>query len=66
MKPEPSQIDQAGQKVVEPHSDDKYEIAAPVVGSRSIFTGIREIIIRHGDLDYKLRITKQNKLILTK
>ena len=42
----------------------------PVVGdridSRDIFIGTREIVIAHGRELYRLRLTAQNKLILTK
>jgi hemin uptake protein HemP len=42
----------------------------PVVGdrieSRDLFAGVREIIIGHGSELYRLRLTAQNKLILTK
>lgn len=42
----------------------------PVVGhridSRQIFVDTREVIIAHGDDQYRLRLTAQNKLILTK
>jgi len=42
----------------------------PVVGdridSRDIFIGTREIRISHGGETYRLRLTMQNKLILTK
>lgn len=34
--------------------------------SRDLFVGRREIIIRHRDEFYRLRLTAQNKLILTK
>lgn len=34
--------------------------------SRDIFQSAREIIIAHGDDTYRLRLTAQNKLILTK
>ncbi|MCW5690036.1 MAG: hemin uptake protein HemP [Pseudolabrys sp.] len=34
--------------------------------SRELFGGTREIIIAHGDETYRLRLTAQNKLILTK
>ena len=34
--------------------------------SRDIFQASREIIIAHGDETYRLRLTAQNKLILTK
>uniref|UniRef100_Q07LU6 Hemin uptake protein HemP n=1 Tax=Rhodopseudomonas palustris (strain BisA53) TaxID=316055 RepID=Q07LU6_RHOP5 len=34
--------------------------------SRQLFVSDREIIIAHGDDTYRLRLTSQNKLILTK
>ncbi|WP_163602599.1 hemin uptake protein HemP, partial [Klebsiella pneumoniae] len=34
--------------------------------SRDIFQSTREIIIAHGEETYRLRLTAQNKLILTK
>lgn len=34
--------------------------------SRDLFSGDREIIITHGAEAYRLRLTSQNKLILTK
>jgi hemin uptake protein HemP len=34
--------------------------------SRDLFVGTREIVIRHGRDAYHLRLTAQNKLILTK
>ena len=34
--------------------------------SRDLFRDTREIIIAHGDETYRLRLTAQNKLILTK
>ncbi|MDP3676570.1 MAG: hemin uptake protein HemP [Novosphingobium sp.] len=36
------------------------------VDSRDVFSGDREIIIAHGEDTYRLRLTSQNKLILTK
>jgi hemin uptake protein HemP len=36
------------------------------VDSRELFSTEREIIIGHGDENYRLRLTSQNKLILTK
>lgn len=36
------------------------------VDSRDLFQGAREITISHGDETYRLRLTAQNKLILTK
>lgn len=34
--------------------------------SKELFSGDREIIIVHGAENYRLRLTSQNKLILTK
>jgi hemin uptake protein HemP len=36
------------------------------MNSRDLFAGFREITIAHGDEIYRLRLTAQNKLILTK
>jgi hemin uptake protein HemP len=36
------------------------------IDSRELFAGTREITIAHGDGLYRLRLTAQNKLILTK
>jgi len=36
------------------------------LNSRDLFAASREIIITHGDEIYRLRLTAQNKLILTK
>ncbi len=36
------------------------------IDSRDLFREAREIIIAHGDETYRLRLTAQNKLILTK
>jgi hemin uptake protein HemP len=36
------------------------------IDSRELFVQTREIIITHGDDLYRLRLTAQNKLILTK
>lgn len=42
--------------------------AEPLVAltSSQLFHGARQIFIRHGDAVYQLRITSQDKLILTK
>ena len=34
--------------------------------SRDLFVGTRELTIAHGEDTYRLRLTAQNKLILTK
>lgn len=36
------------------------------IDSRDLFSTEREIIIAHGGEHYRLRLTSQNKLILTK
>ncbi|MGL5167512.1 MAG: hemin uptake protein HemP [Afipia sp.] len=36
------------------------------INSRDLFAATREILIVHGDETYRLRLTAQNKLILTK
>ncbi len=36
------------------------------IDSRDLFWAEREIIIAHGEENYRLRLTSQNKLILTK
>ena len=38
----------------------------PVIDSVTLMGGRRELIIRHGEGIYRLRITASNKLILTK
>jgi hemin uptake protein HemP len=38
----------------------------PIVRSEELFGIAREIIIKHGDEEYRLRITRAEKLILTK
>lgn len=41
-------------------------VVAQRIESRDIFVGTREITIGHGRETYRLRLTAQNKLILTK
>lgn len=36
------------------------------VESRDLFVATKEILIQHGEDTYRLRLTGQNKLILTK
>ncbi len=38
----------------------------PALASETLFAGRKEVVIRHDGHDYRLRITRQNKLILTK
>jgi hemin uptake protein HemP len=37
-----------------------------MLDSKELFSGSREVIIAHGSENYRLRLTSQNKLILTK
>jgi hemin uptake protein HemP len=41
-------------------------VAGHKIESRDLFIGTREVIIHHGGDVYRLRLTSQNKLILTK
>lgn len=41
-------------------------IAGQKIDSRDLFIGTREVMIQHGSEIYRLRLTAQNKLILTK
>lgn len=54
---EPPSVTDASRKVL---------LAGNRLDSRDLFAGIREITIAHGDEIYRLRLTAQNKLILTK
>ncbi len=40
--------------------------APPLIQAAHLFGVGREVLIRHAGHDYRLRITRQNKLILTK
>lgn len=44
----------------------RVELANNRIDSRALFADSREIVIAHGDETYRLRLTAQNKLILTK
>lgn len=47
------------------HPPDVSEVPI-VVESQTLFRGHKEIRIRHGDEEYRLRITSNGKLILNK
>jgi len=38
----------------------------PIVLAKALFQGVKEIIIEHEGVHYRLRITRKNKLILQK
>jgi hemin uptake protein HemP len=41
-------------------------VAGHRIDSRDLFIGTREVLIHHGGEQYRLRLTAQNRLILTK
>jgi len=41
-------------------------VGRPTLKSTDLFQGGKEVVIRHGDDEYRLRITRAGKLILTK
>lgn len=47
-------------------SSTEADAATPVFDSECLLRGGREIVIRHGDACYRLRHTRNDKLILTK
>lgn len=52
--------------MAEPHRS-KGDAAPPrSVTSETLLGGERELAIRHGDAEYRLRVTRAGKLILTK
>jgi hemin uptake protein HemP len=42
------------------------EAVLPEYDTQELFAGRREIVIRHAGADYRMKITKQGKLILNK
>ena len=58
-----------GSGVPEPHTPREKAAAAPTrraVASDDLFQGLRELVILHRNDEYRLRITRAGKLILTK
>lgn len=45
---------------------DGANLEIPTVDSTTLLKGQRELLIRHGDQTYRLRMTASDKLILTK
>ncbi|CAO3361258.1 hemin uptake protein HemP [Azospirillum melinis] len=43
-----------------------FAASLPVVESGRLMSGSREIVIQHAGQSYRLRVTRANKLILTK
>lgn len=55
--------DRVGQK---PRSPDKVVSSKGRVTSEELMRGNKELVIVHAGMEYRLRVTSQNKLILTK
>lgn len=53
-------------KAAQPWGAAPAKRAARAVDSALLLAGQRELTIRHGTDEYRLRVTRQNKLILTK
>ena len=52
---------------IEHKSQGRWEAATlPEYDTETLFLGSREIVIHHGDASYRMKITKQGKLILNK
>ena len=51
-----------------PASEERriHDAGRPTVQNTDLFQGGKEIVIRHGTEEYRLRITRAGKLILTK
>lgn len=52
-------------RVLEAQSE-RLEVTVSAVESAALLQGRRELVIRHGAVMYRLRLTASNKLILTK
>jgi len=55
-----------GEKRASTVQDRTIRIVGGCIDSRDLFVDLREIVIGHGADRYRLRLTAQNKLILTK
>jgi hemin uptake protein HemP len=52
--------------VSEPAESRDTAARPPIVRTEDLFGARREVIIKHGQEEYRLRITRADKLILTK
>ena len=55
-----------GQKDLPSPTEAHLEPGFPVFPVHELFRGTREVRLRHDGQEYRLRLTKRNKLILTK
>jgi len=69
MSPPPDQDNTGsseGERRASTAQDRTIRIVDGRIDSRDLFVELREIVIGHGEDRYRLRLTAQNKLILTK
>jgi len=59
-------LDKAADDASNAETDRSIAVCQNRIDSRDLFIATREIIIAHGEETYRLRLTAQNKLILTK
>ncbi len=55
-----------GPRIVQAAATERSGPSPAIIDSVTLLGGRREVIIRHGDELYRLRVTASNKLILTK
>jgi hemin uptake protein HemP len=61
-----SKLERASDAGAAEQSPRSISVDAHSIDSSDLFVGTREVTIRHGSETYRLRLTAQNKLILTK
>jgi hemin uptake protein HemP len=69
MSPPPDQDNtgsSTGERRAPTVQDRTIKMVDGCIDSRDLFVELREIVIGHGEDRYRLRLTAQNKLILTK
>ena len=63
---EEERSDESDRQRISAGSERRITMIDNCLESRDLFVGVRDIVIRHGSDTYHLRLTAQNKLILTK
>ena len=61
-----SELDAQASGCKQPGDDPAAPSRARAITSHELFRGAREVIIIHREEEYRLRITRQGKMILTK
>jgi hemin uptake protein HemP len=57
---------EAERQEIRPEGHRPADDGLPAYDTGTLFAGRREIVIRHAGADYRMKITKQGKLILNK